>query len=177
MDFKRTKEALETFARTVVREAKNLARKKFKKTSGNLEGSIGYVLNVYENSFNLEFTLAATNDGVPYGSFMDLGVRGSKSNYIANRNSPYKFSGNKKSIPPQALDKWLVRKGIAPRDKEGRFIDRKTIKFLIARSIYEKGIEARKYFTKPFEDNYEKLPSDVVDAFGLDIDEFFELTT
>jgi len=177
MEFKKTQEALKTFAETVVKESKKLARKKFKNTSGNLEGSIGYALNVYENSFSLEFTLAATKDGVPYGSFVDLGVKGSKSNYITNRDSPYKFSGNKKSIPPQALDKWLVRKKLAPRDKEGKFIDRRSIKFLIARSIYEKGIEARKYFTKPFEDNFNKLPNDVIDAFGLDIDEFFELTT
>jgi len=177
MDFKNTRKALKTFAESVVRESKNIARKKFENTTGNLEGSIGYVLNVYENSFNLEFTLAADKDGVPYGSFVDLGVRGSKSNYLANANSPYKFSGNKKSIPPNVLDKWIVRKKIAPRDKQGRFLTRKTIKFLIARSIYEKGIEARKYFTKPFEDNFKKLPDDVVDAFGLDIDEFFELTT
>jgi len=177
MEFKKTQEALKTFAETVVKESKKLARKKFKNTSGNLEGSIGYALNVYENSFSLEFTLVATKDGVPYGSFVDLGVKGSKSNYITNRDSPYKFSGNKKSIPPQALDKWLVRKKLAPRDKEGKFIDRRSIKFLIARSIYEKGIEARKYFTKPFEDNFNKLPNDVIDAFGLDIDEFFELTT
>jgi hypothetical protein len=177
MEFKKTQEALKTFAETVVKESKKIARQKFKNTTGNLEGSIGYVLNVYENSFNLEFTLAADKDGVPYGSFVDLGVRGSKSNYPANRNSPYKFSGNKKSIPPQSLDKWLVRKKLAPRDNQGRFIDRRSIKFLIARSIYEKGIEARKYFTKPFEDNFNKLPNDVVDAFGLDIDEFFELTT
>ena len=177
MEFKKTQEALKTFAETVVKESKKLARKKFKNTSGNLEGSICYALNVYENSFSLEFTLAATKDGVPYGSFVDLGVKGSKSNYITNRDSPYKFSGNKKSIPPQALDKWLVRKKLAPRDKEGKFIDRRSIKFLIARSIYEKGIEARKYFTKPFEDNFNKLPNDVIDAFGLDIDEFFELTT
>jgi len=66
MEFKKTQEALKTFAETVVKESKKLARKKFKNTSGNLEGSIGYALNVYENSFSLEFTLAATKDGVPY---------------------------------------------------------------------------------------------------------------
>ena len=171
MDFKKTKEALEKFARAVVKKSKQLARKKFEKTSGNLEGSIGYVLNVYENSFNLEFSMA------DYGAYVDQGVHGSKSSYIKNRNSPFKFSGQYKSIPPSSLDKWMVKKGIAPRNVQGQFMDRKSLKFLIARSIYEKGIEARHFFTRPFEDAFDKLEPEVIEAFGLDIDEFFELTT
>ncbi len=50
--------------------------------------------------------------------------------------------------PPSSLDKWIVRKKLAPR-KNGKFTDRKidkvgfqkSIQFLIARSIFMKGIK------------------------------------
>ena len=47
------------------------------------------------------------------------------------------------------LDKWIVRKGIAPRDKQGKFLSRKSISFLIARSIFKKGIQGLSFFQKP----------------------------
>jgi len=70
-----------------------------------------------------------------------------------------------------------VKKGIAPRGEDGQFISRKSLKFAIATSIYRKGILARKFFSRPFEDEYLKLNQDIIDAFGLDIDEFLDQTT
>lgn len=171
MDFKRTKEALEVFARRVVLLSQNNLKRRNISTSGELYGSIGYVLNVYKNSFNLEFSMA------DYGTFVDQGVKGSKSTYTQSQDSPYKYSGRFKMIPIKSLDKWLVKKGIAPRNKAGQFIDRKNLKYAMAISIYRKGIKATKFFTDPFETSFEKLPEDVTEAFGLDIDEFIELTT
>jgi hypothetical protein len=46
-----------------------------------------------------------------------------------------------KQPPTKSLDRWVVAKGIAPRDDKGKFISRQSLKFLIARSIGKKGIK------------------------------------
>ena len=42
--------------------------------------------------------------------------------------------------------------------------------FLIARSIYNKGLKANMFFTKPFEKGLERLGDDLFEAFTLDIE-------
>jgi hypothetical protein len=78
--------------------------------------------------------------------------------------------------PPRALDKWIVRKGIAPRNKKGQLISRQTLKFLIARSIFQHGIKPSLFFTKPFERAFNKLPSELVEKYGLDAISLFNST-
>lgn len=131
--FAKTQEALNKFAKYVVSQSKaNLTRQK-KNASGNLRNSLGYDLKVSDNSFSLEFIMAE------YGMFIDEGVHGSKSSYLETRNSRFEFSGRFKTIPTKALDKWVVRKGIkGTRDEKGRFIDRQSLKYVIAKSIYKK---------------------------------------
>ena len=65
--------------------------------------------------------------------------------------SPYSYKNSKgHSQPPsKALDGWAVKKGIAPRDAKGRFMKRKTLTFLIARSIGRNGIQGISFFQKP----------------------------
>ena len=79
--------------------------------------------------------------------------------------------------PPKAFDKWGVRKGIAPRDKQGKFIKRKSLNFLIARSIFEKGIKPTLFFTKPFEKFFKRLPDELVDKYGLEVENLFDQIT
>ena len=79
--------------------------------------------------------------------------------------------------PSKAFDKWSIRKGIAPRDKKGKFIKRKSLNFLIARSIYNNGIKPSLFFTKPFEAAFKRLPDDLINKFGLDIEKFLTSTT
>jgi len=83
--------------------------------------------------------------------------------------------------PPNKLDRFVVRKGLAPRDERGRFTGRslktvgfqKSITFLIARSIFGKGIKPTLFFTKPFLKYYKDLPQQLAEAFGND----FEVST
>ena len=42
--------------------------------------------------------------------------------------------------------------------------------FLIARSIYNKGLKANLFFTKPFEKGLEKLGEQIFEAFQLDVE-------
>jgi hypothetical protein len=110
-----------------------------------------------------------TNNGIEggvemnrYGEFIDKGVSGIKKKY----NTPYSYKS--KMPPPSKLDKWVVRRGIAPRDKEGKFLPRKSVLFLIARGIYRNGIKPSLFLTKPFEKMRKDLPVKLVTAFRED---------
>lgn len=171
MDFQRTKQALELFAKAVKLKARKNLKKEKQISSGKLLDSIDYNLNVVETKsktlyFNLEFYME------DYGTFMDLGVKGSKSTYPESRNSPYKYSGRFKMINPASLDKWLVKKSMAPRDESGRFIERKNLKYMIATSIYRKGLKGSRFFTGAFEEEFKNIDQQVQEAFGLDVNDF-----
>ena len=43
--------------------------------------------------------------------------------------------------------------------------------YLISRSIYNKGLKANLFFTKPFEAGLKRLPNDLIKAFDLDIED------
>lgn len=164
-----TKKSLENFRRQVVKEARKNAQKR--SASGSLAKSLTSKLNVSKNSFSLDFLM---NE---YGNFQDQGVKGVKSSAKAP-NSPFKFgsgTGDKGGLR-KSLDKWVIRKGIAPRTKEGKFMSRKSLTFLIARSIYRTGLKPTLFFTKPFEKNFAKLPDNVIEAYGLDVEDFMEYT-
>ncbi len=175
MEYQEIKKILKQFAESVKKQAiGNLRRNKNNRfmtgsSSGNLEGSLDYKLNEYPNSLNLEFSM------LDYGSYQDEGVRGSKSTYPQSRNSRFAYSGGKKTIAYKSLDKWMVKKNLKGiRDAKGKFISRKSLRYLIARSIYQKGIRASNFFTRPLTDNYLKLPEEFIDAFQLDFDEFID---
>jgi hypothetical protein len=70
----------------------------------------------------------------------------------------------------------MVRKGIAPRDKKGNFISRKSLQFLIARSIFNNGIKPSLFLTKPFEAAFKTLPDELIEKFGLEVLDLFDFT-
>ena len=78
--------------------------------------------------------------------------------------------------PTKALDKWIVKKGLAPRNEKGQLLSRKGLKFAIARKIYINGIKPSLFFTKPFEKYYKKLPNQLLEKYGLDLDKFMEFS-
>ena len=157
-----THKSLEAFRRQVIKQARQNAQKH--SASGDLAKSLTSRLNVSKNSFSLEFLMEE------YGNYQDKGVSGKNKKY----NTPYKYTN--KMPPSKALDKWTIRRGIAPRDKEGKFLSRKSLTFLIARSIFKNGIKPTLFFTKPFEKEFKKLPDTVLTAYGLDVEEFLEYT-
>lgn len=164
-----TQEELNHFAKTVIRNAKNRLRKK--RASGDLASSLGFDLNTHKNSFSLQFFM------LDYGAFVDEGVRGKKSSSRAPK-SPFRFKGRSSNGQfEKTIAKWIKQKGIKGRDKKtGRFITDKSLNFLIRRSVINNGIKPSLFFTKPFENAFRKLPDEIVDKFGLDIDDFLEST-
>jgi hypothetical protein len=163
LKFENLKPALEAFRDKVVKESKQSLKRQKKTSSGRLFRSIkGSPVKVTDNSLEFNINMA------DYGTFVDKGVSGTERKF----KTPYSY---KDKMPPMsALDNWIVRKGIAPRDDKGRFIKRKSLQFLIARSIYKNGLKPTLFFTKPFRDNYKELPDILEKAFELDVENFIE---
>ena len=162
MDLKETKQILNKFAKYVIKQARTNLTKGNKNSSKRLYDSLDYKLKVGRNSFGLQFLMEE------YGAYQDQGVSGKKRKF----DTPFSFKS--KMPPPSSLDKWSVRKGIAPRDKKGRFIPRQSLNFLIARSIFTYGIKPSMFFTKPFEKGFRELPPELTTAFAIDVENSIE---
>jgi|TARA_R100001126_G_scaffold3401_1_gene2480 hypothetical protein len=142
--------------------------------SGKLKSSI--------NGDYIPETQTAFFTGEEYALYQDLGVKGTQSGesvgkkYYGSDAREYKYTT--KMPPPRALDSFVVRKGLAPRDERGRFLPRavnkvgfqKSLAFLVARSIFGKGIKPSLFFTKPFTKYFKNLPDKLAKAFGDDFE-------
>jgi hypothetical protein len=140
---------LNSFGKQVVRQAK--ANLSSAGKEGALQKSISFFITAQKGLLTIKFKMAA------YGKFVDKGVSGTEKQRTfkdykgKTLKSPFRYKKSKgHSQPPtKALDKWIVKKGIAPRDAKGKFMSRQSIKFLIARSIGKKGIQGISFFQKP----------------------------
>lgn len=147
------KKALEKYAKYVIQQSRSNLTKKKNNASKQLYNSLEYKIQGDKISFLSE----------KYGEYLDRGVKGSKSTYPESSASPFKYTT--KQPPSSVFDKWSIRKGIAPRDKQGRFVSRQSLNFLIARSIKNKGIRATLFFTKPFERGLDLYGDEIVAGY------------
>jgi hypothetical protein len=157
-----TQKALIKFRDTIINEAKANLKSMGKDSTGKLSQSIKGEVKEMPNSISMYFQMEA------YGYFQDKGVSGIKKKYNTE------FSYTTKMPPPSKLDKWIVRKGIAPRDKQGKLMSRKGLQFAIARGIFMNGIKPSLFFTKPFEKAFKKLPDALITKYGLDAEQLFD---
>ena len=133
----------------------------------NLEKSLSFKVVTSAEGFSVQFYMDS------YGTFVDKGVSGTKvkrsfKDYKGRTiSSPYKYTT--KQPPSRVLDKWIVKKGIAPRDEKGRFMSRKSISFLIARSIKRKGIQGISFFQKPLMLGLKQFGKEMLGAVKDDI--------
>ena len=140
---------LESFGKQVVNRSKGNLQRAGK--GGKLEESIKFEVITTSEGFTVQFFMSS------YGQYVDKGVSGTKQkrtfkNYKGKViATPYGYKNTKgHSQPPSsALDKWAVKKGLAPRDAKGRFMKRKTLTFLVARKIGRFGIQGISFFQKP----------------------------
>ena len=152
------RDELNKFAKYVIQQSRSNLTKGKKNSSKELYNSLGYDISEASGKTSLGFDMA------DYGKFQDRGVSGTEKKY----NTPYSYTT--KMPPPKAFDKWVVRKGLAPRGKGGKFTSREGIKFAIARSIYKKGIKPSMFFTKPFEAAFKRLPDELVEAYSIGLE-------
>jgi hypothetical protein len=176
MDSKNLKEVLDKYGKYVVQQAKsNLTKDKDKyggnKGGGALYNSIEYKLDREPSFFLLDFLME------DYAPFVDKGVRGKTSTYPETASAMSKFqygsgTGKKGGLTnaiynPSTKTGWLKKKKFQWKDKK---TGNESMGFLIARSIYNKGLKANLFFTKPFEKGLERLGDDLFEAFTLDIE-------
>lgn len=147
--YPRATQVLEVYRRWVLAQSKANLSKSKSNSSGALKNSIkGYIKKKFNRGVKGRFSGGSELPSLrfemlKYGEFIDEGVRGSKSSYMESRVSPFKFRNGKGSIPVKAISGWLQNRGI----ESG-------LKYVIARSIYQKGIKAKKFFSKPFNKRY-----------------------
>ena len=180
LDKSEVQKQLDKFKAYVISESRKNLTKLKKNSSKKLYNSLRGEAKAMPNSFSMDFFME------DYGHFQDKGVNGvgpagkDKNGNLKTVVKDGKYNFGTGSGPAgglrRGLDKWMVRRGIAPRNEKGKFISRQNLKFLIARSIFRHGIKPSLFFTKPFEDAYKKLPSELVDKFGLDALELFDMT-
>ena len=166
MRLKKTEAALEAFKNFVIQQARTRLTKSKKNVSKELYNSLKGNVKVMPNSINVDFQME------DYGLFQDKGVSGTEKKY----NTPYSYTT--KMPPVKPLSDWAQSKNIRLRDAQGKYKkgNYNTIGFLIARSIYKKGIKPSLFFTKPFEQGFKKLPDELINSFGLDVDDFLAFT-
>lgn len=159
-----TYQALNAFKKFVIQQSRSRLTKGRKNVNKKLYNSIEGEVKVKPNSFSLSFYMEE------YGVYQDKGVSGTKKKY----NTPFSYTS--KRPPRKTLEEWISKRRFQFRDKKGKFMSYKSMSFLIQRSIFEKGIKPSLFFTKPFEQGFKKLPDELIEAYGLDVEELLEFT-
>jgi len=167
MKFKNVDEVLNAFAERVIDNSKkNLVDDR--KSFGDLYNTLSYTYEKEKDLFLIDFLME------DYGAFVDKGVRGKTSTYpeTSAALSKYQYgsgTGQKGGLT-KGINSWLQKKRFQWRTKDGRFMSYESMSYIIARSIYNKGLKANLFFTTPFELGLQNLPKQLTDAFSLDIE-------
>ena len=171
---------MNTLGINVVSRAKsNLSKNN---SSGDLANSLDYKIDQSDPD-NVKLNFYALD----YGKFIDQGVQGadpqampqgSMSRYNKAPMSPYQFGTGSYSGGGSlrgAIDKWVVQKGIPNvRDAKGKFIKRKSMVYLISRSIWYTGIKATYFFTKAEDEEARGIQLKFATAYSRDLDDQFK---
>ena len=157
---------LKSYGKYIVRQARGILKSKGKDTTGKLSSSLKYKVTKDKEGFEIKFLASK------YAAFVNKGVSGTEGRrtYIdkdgKRKTSPFRF---KKQPPSNVIERWTVAKGIKGRDRKGRFITRKSLAFLIARSIKRKGIPAASFYTQPLSYSYKVFKKEMIKHFKEDV--------
>ena len=147
--YPRATQVTEEYRRWVVGQSKANLGRGSNSASGALKSSVkGYIKKRFNRGVGGMFTGGTTLPSLrfeylKYGDFIDEGVQGSDTTYSESMGSEYKYRNGFKSVPVKAIQAWCAQRGLP-----------KTMAFVVARSVYKKGIKAKKWFTTPFESRF-----------------------
>jgi hypothetical protein len=163
---KALQEELNKFAKYVIQQSRSNLSKSDKNDTKGLYNSLGYNVELTTKGAELGFSMEQ------YGEFQDKGVRG-KSSSAKAPNSPFRFgtgTGRKGGLT-EAMEGYVKRRRIQFKDrKTGRFLSYQSTAYLIARSIYQKGIKPSLFFTKPFVAAFKRLPDELIKAYSIGLE-------
>lgn len=155
--------ALGRMGREVVRKSKrNLSTKKRRRVASGKQVT-SKIDNTGELSGSMKYKLSRgtlTFEMVDYGEYVDEGRK------------PGKYA------PPQVIEEWVKSKPVRLRDKKGRFMRQtpkamQSLAFLINRGIHDYGIRPTKFFSKPFNFEYNKMGKRIPEAIDRNIKTLF----
>jgi len=164
ISFARLDEAVNKFAKAVVKDARGNLTREHANATRSLWSSIGYRWRDGTLSFFMSL----------YGAFLDKGVSGTGQLHYRNGKSmpvaynksegrpEYRFKSSKKAIGGD-LSNWLKLKNV-PMSAE----------FPIRRSIHARGIRPRRFFTYAFARNYKKFDDVIGKALTDDINDYLD---
>ena len=161
---KETEKYLNDFAKYVIQQSRSNLTKGDKNVNKNLYNSLDKEIEVGANSFRLAFLME------DYGKFQDKGVSGTERKY----NTPFSYKSKRPPLKP--ITDWVKSRRFQFRQKNGKFMSYQSTAFLVRNSIFKKGIKPSLFFTRPFEKAFERLPDELVEAYGLDVEQFLEYT-
>ena len=161
---KETEKYLNDFAKYVIQQSRSNLTKGGKNVNKNLYNSLDKEIEVGANSFRLAFLME------DYGKFQDKGVSGTERKY----NTPFSYKNKKPPLKP--ITDWVKNRRFQFRQKNGKFMSYQSTAFLVRNSIFKKGIKPSLFFTKPFEKAFERLPDELIEVYGLDVEQFLEYT-
>lgn len=165
LDNKNTKEYLNAFAKYVIQQSRSNLTKQNKNVNKKLYDSLDKEIEVGANSFRMSFLME------DYGAYQDKGVSGTQKKY----NTPFSYKSKKPPLKP--ITQWVTKRRFQFRNKEtGKFMSYQSTAFLVRNGIFKNGIKPSLFFTKPFEKAFERLPDELVEAYGLDVEQFLEYT-
>lgn len=165
LDNKNTKDYLNSFAKYVIQQSRSNLTKGSKNVDKKLYNSLDKEIEVGANSFRLAFLME------DYGTYQDKGVSGTQRKY----DTPFSYKSKRPPLKP-ILD-WVTKRRFQFKNREnGKFMSYKSTAYLITGGILKNGIKPSLFFTKPFEKAFERLPNELVEAYGLDVEQFLEYT-
>ena len=147
-------------------------------SSGRLAEPALPIITKFGTGYILSLGYEPGSEASKYYDFVNKGVKGTK-NEKADNKTPYAFKGNKKAVPVSSIEKWLgynKLKSVSVKrytklGTEAKAIDgKKSLAFLIARSIHRKGLKSTKYFDRAVAQIFNKqFIENIAVAIGGDV--------
>lgn len=152
------KKEFDRFFKSVITKSRQNLKALGKNASGDLSKSLDYRFQENKNSIEADFLME------DYGDFVDKGVKGTVS---GKSLAGYRYRDKKP--PVRFLRTWAKR-------KTGRFRERNADQraFAIQNAIFIRGLTPTEFYSKPFEQEFRKLPDEIVEAYGLDVEQFMD---
>ena len=156
-----TKRALDVVGKKFVRQLKQSAQKSFKE-SKDLSNSIRFTPLMKKGKFGIKVWYRR------YGDYHDKGVRGAVENQA--RDTPYAYTV--KRPHSKNFIQWVQKRGINKLTKgknAGKKISPKSAAFMIARSVWRKGLRSRQWLGRIKKTETKNVRDRIVAAFKKDV--------
>ena len=176
MELINTENIISQFCSKLIQKARANLNKEGKRATGTLFDQMSYDIEKTEDNIKGVISFGSAED---YWIFVDQGVKGAGgfkgSGRMRGEGSKFKFTN--KMPPPNIIKQWIKTKGYRGRIQKdwknnkgaGRFISDKSFAFLVARSIYQRGLKRTRFISKPYEEMQRDLAEDIQQAVTKDI--------